>query len=414
MSRKMKDSGVEWIGEIPEDWKITRNKNAFSCQKEEVSDKWAETQLLSLTTKGIKEKNIDSTGGKLPESFNTYQFVHKNDLVMCLFDLDCSAVFSGISPYDGMISPAYKVLSCKRIIEPLYTDYWFKYVFDGRKFNHYSKNIRFTLNYGEFASLPIPVPTIKEQQRITRVLLNKITTIDNIIAKTQASIEEYKRYKQSIITEAVTKGLDPNVPMKDSGIEWIGEIPEHWEIHRLRNVASLRREKSQFYASSDIFVGLENIESFNGKYIETETKYEDGISDVFKKGDVLFSKLRPYLTKVLMPDFDGFCTGELLIFNKFCGNINYLKYLLLSERFIDIVNSSTYGTKMPRATWEFIKNLIIPIPPSDEQAEIMTYLNNKCLTLDSLISKKELLIDNLESYKKSLIYEVVTGKKEVM
>ncbi|MFQ7107518.1 MAG: hypothetical protein ACLRQ4_20300, partial [Neglectibacter timonensis] len=236
--REMKDSGIAWIGEIPDDWRIIRNKNAFTCSKELVGEKSELTQLLSLTTRGIKKKDINNAEGKLPESFDTYQFVKENDLVMCLFDLDCSAVFSGISPYNGMISPAYRVLSCKKCMEPKYADYWFQYISDGRKFNHYAKNIRYTLSYEEFSALPLLLPERNEQRRIADYLDRKCSQIDAIIARQQEVIEKLKAYKLSIITEAVTKGLNPDVPMKDSGVEWIGEMPEHWKMVRLKFLLS--------------------------------------------------------------------------------------------------------------------------------------------------------------------------------
>lgn len=213
MMRKMKDSGVEWIGEIPYEWNVTRNKNAFLCGKTLVGDKSNIMQLLSLTTKGIRKKDIENPVGKLPESFDTYQYVETDNIVMCLFDLDCSAVFSGISPYDGMISPAYKVLLCRNNMISRYADYWFRYISDGRKFNHYAKNIRYTLNYNEFADLPLVLPDITTQDRITDYLDDKCTKIDAIIAREQAVIEKLKAYKLSVITEAVTKGLNPDVPM---------------------------------------------------------------------------------------------------------------------------------------------------------------------------------------------------------
>ena len=179
--REMKDSGIEWIGEVPNDWRIVRNKNAFVCNKELVGEKSELTQLLSLTTRGIKKKDINNAEGKLPESFDTYQFVKENDIVMCLFDLDCSAVFSGISPFDGMISPAYRVLSCKESMEPRYADYWFRYISDGRKFNHYAKNIRYTLSYEEFSALPLLLPEKSEQRSIADYLDRKCSQIDVII-----------------------------------------------------------------------------------------------------------------------------------------------------------------------------------------------------------------------------------------
>ena len=202
---EMKDSGISFIGMIPSDWNVTRNKNVFSCTKELVGTASSETQLLSLTTKGIKEKDINNPEGKLPESFDTYQFVKKNDMVMCLFDLDVSAVFSGLSPYDGMISPAYRVLHCKNNIIPKFADYWFRYISDGRKFNHYAKNIRYTLNYEDFSTLPIVQPPIDRQCRIVDYLDEKCSKIDAIIEKQQTVIEKLKAYKLSKINELIVE-----------------------------------------------------------------------------------------------------------------------------------------------------------------------------------------------------------------
>ena len=237
---EMKDSGISFIGMIPSDWNVTRNKNVFSCTKELVGTASSETQLLSLTTKGIKEKDINNPEGKLPESFDTYQFVKKNDMVMCLFDLDVSAVFSGLSPYDGMISPAYRVLHCKNNIIPKFADYWFRYISDGRKFNHYAKNIRYTLNYEDFSTLPIVQPPIDRQCRIADYLDDKCSKIDAIIEKQQTVIEKLKAYKLSVITEAVTKGLNPDVKMKDSGIKWVDSIPSKWENRKMLSILSMR------------------------------------------------------------------------------------------------------------------------------------------------------------------------------
>ena len=161
--RPMKDSSVSFIGEIPENWHIIRNKNVFSCTKCLVGEESNNTQLLSLTKRGVKKKDINNAEGKLPESFDTYQYVSKDDIVMCLFDLDVSAVFSGISAYNGMISPAYKIMTCKSNLVPKFADYWFQYISDGRKFNHYSKNIRYTLSFEDFSTLPIVLPSYKEQ-----------------------------------------------------------------------------------------------------------------------------------------------------------------------------------------------------------------------------------------------------------
>lgn len=197
-------SNISWVGTIPSHWSIQRNKNAFICGKEIIGEQSSSTQLLSLTTKGVKTIKLGSTSGKVPESYDTYQIVMPNNLVMCLFDLDCSAVFAGISNYYGMISPAYKVLSCKNAIIPQYANYWFIFVFYGRKFKYYSKNIRYSLTYEEFSAIEIVLPPLSEQVTIASYLDKKCSEIDKLIDVKQLKIEKLKDYKKSVIYEAVT------------------------------------------------------------------------------------------------------------------------------------------------------------------------------------------------------------------
>lgn len=415
--RAMKDSGIAWIGEIPEEWKIVRNKNAFVCNKELVGEKSALTQLLSLTTRGIKKKDINNAEGKLPESFDTYQFVRENDIVMCLFDLDCSAVFSGISPIDGMISPAYRVLSCKECIEPRYADYWFRYISDGRKFNHFAKNIRYTLSYEEFSALPLLLPKKVEQHRIADYLDRKCSQIDAIIAWQQEVIEKLKTYKLSVITEAVTKGLNPHAPMKDSGVEWIGEIPEHWEVMKFGRCATI---KSNLVAPDDYAdypqISPDSIEKNSGRIIDYKTVKEAGViswNHLFFKGQVIYSKIRPMLNKVAIAPFDGLCSADMYPIET-SNDTQFLVYLMLSDYFTSQVGLVTENrVKMPKINQNELSAIMVTIPPQSEQETISKYLSEKCASLDVAIDKKQGLIYKLNAYKKSLIYEVVTGKKEV-
>ncbi|WP_407450615.1 hypothetical protein [Fibrobacter sp.] len=201
---KTKPSGVAWIGDIPEGWETLRNKWCFSCSKSIVGKASETAQLLSLTTSVVKCKGKEVLGGKLPESFDTYQEVSQNDLILCLFDMDCSAVFSGLSRFDGMISPAYKVVKCKSCIEPKYADYWFKFVGSQRFFKHYAKNIRYSLTFDEFAELMMIVPPLFEQRAIADYLDEKCGAIDAAVAEAKKGIEEYKAWKKSLIFEVVT------------------------------------------------------------------------------------------------------------------------------------------------------------------------------------------------------------------
>ena len=227
--RQMKDSGIAWVGEIPRDWNIQRNKYIFTTSKDIVLANKI-YQLLSLTTNGIREKDENDVGGKVPENYNSYQIVRKNDLVMCLFDLDCSAVFSGLSSFDGMISPAYKILKVNhRIANERYYAYWFDYVSSKRYYKQYSKSLRYTLNADEFRDLYSLVSPLDEQQRIADFLDRECEKIEKIKSDVQAQIDTLEQYKRSVITEAVTHGLNHNVPLKESGIAWVGMCPGHWK-----------------------------------------------------------------------------------------------------------------------------------------------------------------------------------------
>ena len=402
--REMKDSGVPWIGEIPKGWKVLRNKNVFSCSKDIVGESFATTQLLSLTTKGVKRKSQDATGGKVPESFETYQLVRKQQMVMCLFDLDCSAVFSGLSPYDGMISPAYKVLDCIGV-SPVFADYWFSFVFDNRKFKHYAKNLRYTLNYDEFAILPIVCPSIDQQQRIADFLDAKCTEIDSVLEKTWASIEEYKKLKQSVITEAVTKGIHGNRLLKDSGVEWIGEIPEDWKLVRLRFLSQIYTGNQDtqdnvpdgeypFYVRSP-FVERSNRWTFEGPAILMAGDGA-GAGRVFHFVDGKYG-----------------CHQRVYSIQGIHGVSRRMLYFYLKELFYIMIETANSKSTVDSVRLDMLKDFPICIAPDEEQQEIAAYLDEKCAAIDSLIASKEALIAELEAYKKSLIYEYVTGKKEV-
>lgn len=426
--REMKDSGIEWIGKVPSTWNILRNKNAFFCTKNLVGTESTNTQLLSLTTKGIRKKDINNAEGKLPESFDTYQYVRENDIVMCLFDLDCSAVFSGISFHNGMISPAYRVLTCKKSIVPRYAHYWFNYVSDGRKFNHYAKNIRYTISYDEFSTLPILCPDIETQQRISAYLDEKCTKIDTIIEKQQKIIEKLKAYKLSLITETVTKGLNPDVKMKDSGVKWIGEIPEHWNTATISKVANLYNgDRSNNYPSGTDIVdeGILFVTSNNLNNIELDTniptnkfitkqKYDSLRGAKLKINDIIFC-LRGSVGKcgINYKYNAGTIASSLVCIRSVSINPSYLNYSLHTSIVVEQAKIEAIGIGSQNLSAENIARVIITIPSSQEQQEIADYLDKKCSAIDSAIEKKQALIEKLTEYKKSLIYEVVTGKKEV-
>ena len=419
MTRQMKDSGVEWIGEIPESWAIVRNKNVFSCSKEIIGKAFETTQLLSLTTKGVKKKDINDTNGKIPESYDTYQIVKPNQIIMCLFDLDCSAVFSGMSKYFGMISPAYDIITCKSIAFPTYYNYWFSFVSENRKFKHYAKNLRYTLKYNEFSRLPIVAPSLSEQQKIAEYLDEKCGAIDEIIVKTEQSIEEYKKLKQSVITEAVTKGIRPNRKMKDSGFEWIGEIPEDWNINKIKRF--LRYVSTKDKGNCEVLslyreLGIVPKNSRNDNHNVTA---EDTSNYRFvRKGDFVINKMKAWQGSVAVSDFDGIVSPAYFVY-EFISNVfvkKYFHYLLRNKQYAKEFERLSGGIRIGQ--WDLpaieFENTVCLVPSLPEQKEIADYLDKKCAEIDTLIEKKQQFLTELATYKKSLIYEYVTGKKEVV
>lgn len=407
----MKDSGVEWIGEIPEDWEVISNKYIFDTIKGK-NPREINNDKIGLPYIGASDLEKNSEYHEYKNYCNEDLPLASKEDTLILWD-GARAGLIGVNHEGYISSTIVKVIPRVDYVNKKFW-YWYLKGFQpimndwvgGTTIPH--MNRRF-INDIYFLKFPV-----KKQHQIANYLDQKVSQIDHILEETRKSIEEYKKYKQLIITEAVTKGLDPDVKMKDSRIEWIGEIPEEWKTSRIKYSVVLRNEKGTFNKEVDTYIGLENIESFSGKHIKTDSVYSDGIYDSFKSGDILFNRLRPYLTKCLMPSFDGFCTGELLIIREFNGYKKYLFYYLISPMFINVLTSSTYGTKMPRASWDFIKELFITLPNRQEQQQIADYLDNKCSEIDSLISQKETLLNDLESYKKSLIYECVTGKKKVI
>lgn len=416
-----KDSGIAWIGEIPSEWEVVRQKNVFTLGKELIGDNWATTQLLSLTTKGIKCISIGNTSGKVPDSYNTYQTVKPNNLVMCLFDLDCSAVFSGISSCSGMISPAYKVLTVNEGADPRYYSYWFDFIFDGRKYMYLSKNIRYSLTYDEFAALGIVYPSLSEQQSIATFLDTKCVEIDALISLQEEMISELQAYKQSVITEAVTKGLNPHAKMKDSGVEWIGEIPEGWAVCSTKHLFNLysgatpKTDNDSFWDGNIPWITpadfkTEDVYISKGRRNITQNGVDSCGTTIVPANSVIFSKRAPIGLVVL--NKEPLCTNQGCISCVPKETFSKYYYYAMSV-FTDSYELYGAGTTFMEISATSFANFKLPNPSFEEQHSIATYLDEKTSQIDSLIALKQEKIQELKDYKKSIIYEYVTGKKKV-
>ena len=426
----MKESGIEWVGLIPDDWKIAKNNRLFNISKQLVNGNWKNTQLLSLTKSGIIEKNINDGGGKQPESFGTYQYVEKDDIVLCLFDIDVSAVFSDRSKYDGMISPAYRVMKCTDAILPVYAKWWFDAVNIGRYYLIYTKSLRKTIDADGFGNILTVVPPLSEQQAIADYLDETCSQIDEIITEAKESIDEYKELKQSVIFEAVTKGLDKDIEMKNSEVEGMGFIPKKWSVVRFMKVNYVRARlgwkglKAEEYVDVGYpFLAAYHIvnnhlcwESLN---CITKERYDESPEIKLSIGDLVLVKDGAGIGKCAR--IDEMQLGEATVNSSLSVitpnkllDYRYEYYYFMSPLFQNIIARLKNGMGVPHLTQESMKDIYLPLPSKKEQQAIADYLDNKVVELDSLITEKESLINDLEAYKKSRIYEVVTGKRRVV
>ena len=411
-----KRSQVEWIAQIPEGWEIKKIRRMFQIKKR-IAGK-LDIDVLSITQKGIKVKNTKDNEGQLSADYSKYQLVEKGDFAMNHMDLLTGYV--DISKYDGVTSPDYRVFTRR---ESSTFDRYFLYLFQmgyhQKLFYPFGRGAaqlgRWRFPAGEFNNFFLPVPPKDEQEKIAQFLDEQTIRIDETIAKKQKLIELLKEKRTAVINHAVTKGLDPKAELVDSGIEWIGKIPRNWRLEKLKYLAPLVILKTTIENATSDYIALENAEGKTGRYLPSpELVNPDSIVTVFGKGDVLFSKLRPYLAKVLTPGFDGFATGEFLVLRpKKIVVQGYLKYRLLSQDFITIVNDSTYGAQMPRASWNFIGSQFITLPPTEEQEKIVLYLDGVIDEFQSFLDKVQKSVTLLQELKSSLISHAVTGKIKV-
>ena len=409
-----KDSGVEWLGEVPHCWDVKKVKNIFHLIAEPAA-KNNQCELLSVYTDiGVKPRAELEERGNKASTTDGYWIVKKGDIVVNKLLAWMGAI--GLSEYDGVTSPAYDILRPHKKINGKFFHYLFRTPLCLSEFKKNSRGImdmRLRLYFEELGNIYIPFPSYPEQQKIAQFLDDKTAKIDQAVDLAEKEIALLKEHKQILIQNAVTRGLNPDVPLKDSSVEWIGQVPEHWEVKKLKFVLTLSNKKEESKNSNKRYIGMENIESFTGK-INDIPLIAEGIANSFYKDEILFGKLRPYLAKSYLADFDGICSTEFLVYrstkvlnNRFALNI------FLSYGFIDAVNASTYGSKMPRANAEFISNIFLAIPPLLEQKQIIDYLDKQTAKIDQAIALKIAHIEKLKEYKSVLINDVVTGKVRV-
>ena len=423
--REMKDSGIEWIKQIPTGWSTTRGKNILQLMKRPPE---ADDEVITCFRDGevTLRRNRREEGFTFSDKEIGYQGIKKGDLVIHGMDGFAGAI--GISDSDGKGSPVLVVCTTKE--NTRYLMYYLRTLAMQDVFLALATGIRersCDLRWNKIADLLFPVPELNEQCRIADYLDCKCSQIDAIIARQQEVIEKLKVYKLSVITEAVTKGLNPHVPMKDSGVEWIGEIPEHWEIRRIGSFAKVTSSKRIFeesYVDEGVpfYRSKEITDLSKGLHVQTEIFIPEEVfeqvneaSPAPKCGDIL-------LTTIGTIGNTWSSDGRKFYYKD--GNITqieandsfdsaYVEYCFSSNVVLEQYTRLAMGSTLLALTIIKIKKILVAFPPLDEQRKIVQYLKLKCSSIDAAIKNKENLITKLVDYKKSLIYEVVTGKKEV-
>lgn len=420
MVRMMKDSGVEWIGEIPENWDIER----LARHLMEINEKnfpIKTTNVLSLTNKlgVIPYEDKGNQGNKAKENYEEYKVAYKDTIIANSMNILIGSV--GYSNYYGCVSPVYYVFKEK----PKNNLYFLNYIMQTpqfqkelRKYANGILEIRLRLSANDILKRIVAFPPLSEQDKIAAFLDEKCGAIDEIISKTEQSIEEYKKLKQSVITKAVTKGIRSNRPMQDSNIEWIGEIPTDWEIMKLKFVFEIKKDiagKEGYTVLSITQTGIKpkNITSNEGQQASDYSKYQ-----LVDKGDFAMNHMDLLTGWVDISKYDGVTSPDYRVFRlKKINNCDryflYMMQLCYLNKIFYGFGQGVSGFGRWRLPADMFLNFLIPIPPLDEQKEIADYLDEKCAEIDTLIEKKQQFLAEIANYKKSLIYEYVTGKKEV-
>ena len=422
--REMKDSGIEWIGNIPAHWQVFPHKYVMHKEKT-ICEHYSGEDIISLTMNGVIVRDL-SAGGKMPTTFDGYQYVEPEDLLLCLFDIDVTPRCVGIVRNYGVTSPAYSRFKVHEGYHNAYYDYLLRFIDDEKVFIHLSKNLRSSLTETDFGAIKTIVPPLEEQIRIAFFLDIKCAEIDAVIERTKATIEEYKKLKQSIITEAVTKGIRGDRPMKDSGVDWIGDIPADWNRNSIKNVATTCSGGTPNSGDESLYDGDINwICSYD---LKEKPIFESGRKITQKGADSIAGKMQS-AGSILIAMYGGSgtignsgileCearTNQAICSVKFNNDyiIDYygFYYILAIRKHWMIYAVGT--RKDPNISQDVVKRMPCVIPPLVEQVEIIEYLDKKCVEMDTLIAQKTALLDEMESYKKSVIYEYATGKKEVV
>lgn len=414
--RPMKSSGIEWIRDIPSHWKVMPNKYLMYKSKQ-ICPVYHGEDILSLTMNGVIVRDLDA-GGKMPASFDGYQKVYPGNLLMCLFDIDVTPRCVGLIKQEGVTSPAYSQFVLRDGADASYYSYYYTMLDNDKTLLHLAKNLRHSLTEDQLGTVPTVVPPVHEQKAIAAFLDNKCEQVNEIIQDIQDQISKLEAYKRSVIIETVINGRNPASETKDSGIEYVGQIPRHWIMHPLYYYFAERKHKNTL-GKEDNLLSLSY-----GKIIQKDINTSDGLLpasfntyNIIEPGDII---IRPTdlqndkrsLRTGLSNQHGIITSAYIALMPKKELNVGYFHYLLHAFDVMKVFYNMGNGVRQGLNFSEFSRLMVLE-PPIDEQNDIVEFLNGKCEEIDLAIAEKNQQLLVLDNYKKSLIFEYVTGKKEV-
>ena len=422
---RMKESGIDWIGQIPEEWGVSKVNHIFEEHKQKNRGN-KEKNLLSLSYGRIIRKSIDSSFGLLPESFDTYNIIQRGDIVLRLTDLqnDKRSLRVGLARENGIITSAYLTLRLKNLESNDSYMYYLLHTYDICKvFYNFGGGVRQSGTWSDIYKMELLIPPCNEQQKIADFLDKKTAQLDKAKALLEEQIQKLKDYRASLIYETVTKGLDKTVPMKDSGIDWIGQVPEGWGVKAIKYIFDEIGSGSTPKSDNEIFYDgdINWIQSGDLYQTDTVTSVSKTISyQGFKSTSALKIYQPPFVAlamygasvgNVAVSYIDACVNQAVVVMLGSSEKVGFGKYAIEASK-SNLIFSAQGGTQ-PNISQNLIKNWSIPQPKSEEQDQIVDFLDNETSRIDKLIQIKNQQIENINKQRQTLIYDYVTGKRRV-
>ena len=410
-------TSLPWLPLKPAHWELIRNKVIFQETKEVVGEQSGDYPLLSLTTKGIILRDVESGKGKFPKDFTTYKVVKPGDMAFCLFDIDETPRTVGLSTLGGMLTGAYTIFHVANI-NPRFAYYYYLALDNVKALRPLYSGLRKTINTGTFLGTKLPVPPRAEQDQIVRFLDWKVSTVNRLINVKRRQIKAIDAMKRSIVSSAVTRGIIPGVPMKYSGVKWLGDIPAHWETIKLRQLLHPVSVKNHPE------LPLLSVVREQGVIVRDVTDKEanhnfipDDLSGykVVRNGQFAMNKMKAWQGSYGISDYTGIVSPAYFIFNVSFENLEYFHFAIRSKVYVNFFAQACDCIRVGQWDLQMDKMKEIPfiVPPADEQIAIVEYIKKMLPRYDKAIEKQNAEIAVLEEYKARLISDVVTGKVDI-